>query len=298
MNRLVVALVCLFLAQTAQAEGVIRACKFPTLPDMVLQEPADTASAKTMMTVGARPPAEVASEPGATDNFESAEIDGFRFRFSTIALKLDVEKDGKTLISEVGQCVVINGPVAEVPLSIATPAGVSSETDSNATNPTEPPADSKQTAPPDDTGKWRINKDKSQIDDSESVYLSLNSNALIPGQFGGSGPAMLWLRCLESTTAVLLQVNDLFLTDIEGYGSVTYRVDDRKAIKIRMVASTDNKSLGLWSGGSAIPFIKNLMKGEHVVFRVTPFNESPVEFEMDLSGITAAVDPLRKACKW
>jgi len=57
-------------------------------------------------------------------------------------------------------------------------------------------------------------------------------------------------------------------------------------------------ALGLWDGSAPTSFIKLLMTGQTIVFRVTPFNESPLEFTMHLAGLEEALKPLRAACKW
>ena len=103
---------------------------------------------------------------------------------------------------------------------------------------------------------------------------------------------------MENTPPLYLWLNDLFLSDIQGFGVVDYRVDDRKAASLHMEASTDNKALGLWNGTTAIPFVKSLLEGETVVFRATPFNESPVEFSFELAGLETVLPPLREACEW
>lgn len=264
------------LPATGHAQSML-ACTFPTLPQVVFSYPGNETGPFTMR-VGARPPVPLAHMGTGTEPSETADLDGYHFVFDTVTLRLEVQQAGKTLITEVGRCASTGEPDDATPLTFV--------------------ADSAADTPVQDKGKWQVSEDKSQLDDSATVILTINSEGTIAGQFGPAGPAELIIRCKENATSAFMVLNDLFLADVQGFGTVDFRIDAKKADKARMEASTDNKALGLWSGGSAIPFAKKLMAGDKVVFRATPFNESPVEFEFDLRGLTAAIDPLRKACKW
>lgn len=146
--------------------------------------------------------------------------------------------------------------------------------------------------------QWSVQSGTSAIDDSRTVTLRVSSDNQISGRFGGRGHAVLLLRCMENKTNVLISFNDHFMADIQGYGNVTYRIDDRKAATKGFEESTDNKWLGLWSGGSAIPFIKGMFGGEKMVVRATPFNESPVEVTFRIGELESKITPLREACGW
>ena len=273
-----VALFLLGASAGASHAEVILACTFPTLPPAVFRYPDDPAAPATL-EVGGRPTAVLTRGQG-TDRVESATVDGYAFQFTPANLAMLVTKDAAQVATETGKCATIGGPVAGAALTLAAPADT-----------TPPPS-------PEDHGKWQIQEDKSQLDDSATVILSVDSTATIAGQYGSAGPATLVLRCQEGTTSAFMTLNDMFLADIEGFGTVNFRIDDKKADKVQMRASTDNKALGLWDGRGSIPFIKKLMAGQKVVFRATPMSESPVEFSFDLAGLTPAIASLRKACKW
>ncbi|MFL9503704.1 type VI secretion system-associated protein TagO [Rhodopseudomonas palustris] len=287
MRPLLASLICLAPALPTHAE-VILACTFPTLPSVVMRFP-DSLEAQKTMEVGARPPVALLEGQGA-GRLMSASVDGFDFRYSPANSTLDVEKNGEALLSEPGNCVTIGGPVNKVPLQITVPSEEPIEPTTGATPVVE--------GQPAKLGKWVISEDKSAFDDSRTVTLSLESSEAIRGQFGSPGPAMLYLRCMENTTVAYLWLNDLFLSDIEGFGMVDYRIDEQQATTLRMSTSTDNKALGLWDGGKSIPFIKALLGGKKIVLRATPFNDSPVEFGFDLTGLETAIAPLKEACAW
>lgn len=290
MDRVaIVAGVVALLTSISEAKAeVIQTCTFPTLPHLIMRHPDDLTVTKTM-AVGGRP--EVPMEEGqGQGRVASATVDGYLFLFAPANSVLDVSRDGKEIARETGSCVTVGAPVRQEPLKIGPTPAQTKDLSPAETAPATPTIA--------DQGDWDVSHDKSAFDDTDTVVLRLDSLEHIRGNFGGSGPATLLLRCMENTTSVYLTLNDHFLADIQGYGRVEYRIDGGKAASANMKESTDNKALGLWRGTQAIPFIKTLMTGERVVMRATPFNESPVEFEFRLAGITEAIKPLRSACKW
>ena len=147
-------------------------------------------------------------------------------------------------------------------------------------------------------GKWNVRREVSRIDDSSTVVLSIKSDDNFLGKYGAEKHASMIIRCMENTTSIYFKFGDHFLADIQGYGALTYRLDDRKPGKKSLDVSTDNEALGLWAGGSSIPFIKQMLGTESLVVRVTPFNESSITATFDIRGIDEAVQPVREACSW
>jgi len=149
------------------------------------------------------------------------------------------------------------------------------------------------------TGKWKVHTGQSKIDDTITVISYLSSEDTIPKKYGNQRQsAMLYLRCLENTTSVYFEFGDHFLSDTQGYGDITYRLDADAAATMGFQESTDHSALGLWRGGSAIPFIKNMFDHQQMVVRVTPFNESAITATFDITGAKDAVKLLRTACGW
>ncbi|MFK4823175.1 type VI secretion system-associated protein TagO, partial [Paenochrobactrum sp. BZR 588] len=87
-------------------------------------------------------------------------------------------------------------------------------------------------------------------------------------------------------------------SDYNDYGDVTYRLDSDKARKVGMAESTDNKALGLWSGGKSIPVIKQMLSKDEMVVRMTPYGQSPFTATFKIAGLSDAIKPLREECKW
>ena len=150
---------------------------------------------------------------------------------------------------------------------------------------------------PQTPSKWIVSTSTSDLDDTKNVILRMESDTDIRGKYGNPGPMTIFLRCMENTTSIYFIFNDHFMSDHQ-YGRVTYRLDDKKAAKKNMKESTDNKALGLWQGGSAIPFIKRMFGHETILVQATPHSESAVKSTFFIAGLEQEIKPLREACNW
>lgn len=194
-----------------------------------------------------------------------------------------------TLIAALFVLSIISGLGSDEPAPPKSKA--SSSTANTAPSPPEPP--------PEPQSPWRVSQWNSAMDDSPAVSLTTQSEGVYNGAYGGpSGSATLRLRCLENTTSLYIKLNGHFLADIQGYGRVPYRIDDQQQRTMRMRESTDNKALGLWTGGQAIPVIRRLFNHDQIIMRVTPFNQSAVTVTFPIDGIEEKIQPLREACHW
>lgn len=145
---------------------------------------------------------------------------------------------------------------------------------------------------------WHIEESVSKLDDSKSVAMLVSSDEQIRKRFGGSDTADLFIRCHEGSTSLYFVFADHFLSSVQGYGQLTYRLDNEKPKTVNLSESSDNKALGLWNGGSAIPFIKKMLGHNSMVVRLTPYSESPITATFQISGIDDAIKGLRSTCKW
>ncbi len=145
---------------------------------------------------------------------------------------------------------------------------------------------------------WIVTEEKSKIDDSTNVLLNLNSTQQIQNQYGTSAYLQIVIPCREKKTDFYIIFGGHFMASIESYGMVTFRVDKRPAIQKGLIESTDHKALGLWGGANSIPFIKALFGGSTLFVRATPYNESAVSGEFNITGLQDAIVPLRRACGW
>lgn len=146
---------------------------------------------------------------------------------------------------------------------------------------------------------WRVVSEVSKLTDDPTVTLMVRTPQTVRCGFREPKPVSLYLRCMENTTSLFF-AGECHLTSSQynDYGHVDIRLDDDKAFTSRMDESTDNKALGLWSGGTSIPVIKKMFGKKRLIARMTPFSESPITVEMDISGLDVAINPLRTACGW
>lgn len=145
---------------------------------------------------------------------------------------------------------------------------------------------------------WETSSETSRIDDTTNVFMTLESSDTFPRRFGGSAHGTMIVRCMENTTSIIFRMGDHHLADLQNYGRVTYRIDDAPAKTQRFVESTDNRALGLWNGGAAIPLFKTLFGAENLLVQITPFGESPITVDFPIAGIEDEIKPLREACNW
>lgn len=141
-------------------------------------------------------------------------------------------------------------------------------------------------------GQWRLIEERSPIDDSTNIYLSVQAEETIKSGHKTVLPT-LWLRCAENKTKVFIEWY-LFL------GSDTTRVltrfDQDKATTNRWSISTDSKATFVL--GNHIQFIKKIMNHKKLLVQITPYNESPIMAFFDIEGLAETIEPLRKACHW
>jgi type VI secretion system protein VasI len=144
---------------------------------------------------------------------------------------------------------------------------------------------------------WDVTEERSKIDDSKNVFVHLRSKEPIKNQYGMTSDIDLWIMCREKKTDLYMVFGDHFMSSLESWGLVTYRVDKKPAVKKQFTESTDHKALGLW-GANSVTFIKMLLGGETLFVRAVPFNENAVTAEFNIAGIDEAIRPLRAACGW
>ncbi|WP_041527165.1 hypothetical protein [Paracoccus aminophilus] len=78
-------------------------CEFPTIPNVIMSFSRTNVDLSGVITVGGRGPVVMALGSGST-RFETANIDGYHFRWSPANSVMDVEKDDETILSETGVC--------------------------------------------------------------------------------------------------------------------------------------------------------------------------------------------------
>lgn len=155
--------------------------------------------------------------------------------------------------------------------------------------------------PVETDSQWRVRVEKSEMTDEENVYVSVDADEPVScQQFSDPEKPTLVLRCQENTTSLIIATSGCHLVSSQynDYGDVTYRIDDLSSRTRGFDESTSNRSLGLWSGGTSIPFIKSMFGHKELLTRFTPFNSNPVTARFQIGGLEEAIAPLREACGW
>jgi type VI secretion system protein VasI len=145
---------------------------------------------------------------------------------------------------------------------------------------------------------WKVRKEISKLDDSTNVFIKVESIGTAPDRYGTPVKSWMMITCRENTTSLYISFANHFMSSLQGRGTVTYRIDKAPAKKLRFVESNDHSVLGLWNGGSSIPFIKQLFGKNTLLVRATPFSESSVTAEFPITGLEEVIAPLREACHW
>jgi len=115
------------------------------------------------------------------------------------------------------------------------------------------------------TGKWRVTQETSKIDDSTNVFAMLDSDDSYQARNKPEQKVGLVLACRENTTSAYFAFRETYMSDFQGGGRVTVRFDKEKAVTKSLSESNDNHSLGMWRGGTAIPFIKSIGKSPNLI---------------------------------
>lgn len=148
-------------------------------------------------------------------------------------------------------------------------------------------------------GKWVVQKETSKLTDQTNVFLGLQSEEMVNCGWNRNEKITLVVRCHENTTSLYFNTGcHMTSSEYDDYGTVRYRLDDDKARSFKGDASTNNRSLGLWSGGRSIPVIKSMFGKRQMVVRMTPYSENPFTATFNITGLKEAAEPLRKACGW
>lgn len=144
-------------------------------------------------------------------------------------------------------------------------------------------------APP--PGKWQRKVQRDHKGEITAVTLQLPA-AAVHGSIGGD-PPILVLRCRDTETSVAIEWQNYI-----GSNSVpvTLRLDRHGGAQQLWQASPNGSGTGY--PGNAIGLIRRLSAGGTLDARVSPYGGYAIDATFDLTGITDALVPLRKACHW
>lgn len=142
--------------------------------------------------------------------------------------------------------------------------------------------------------QWRKSEETSSLDGRTDVWLSVQSKNSQPNQIGSPAKARLWVRCMNNSTNFFVTFND-YTPDNQ---NVRYKLDDSSVKEVWMVHMQGGEGIGIWSGGSAIPFIKKMFDAEELVVAYKSYGNLKLEFTFEISGLRARIVPLAESCQW
>ncbi|QKJ61471.2 MULTISPECIES: type VI secretion system-associated protein TagO [Serratia] len=157
----------------------------------------------------------------------------------------------------------------------------------------EEKAEKTDSAEPESAGQWLVTSDKSPIDDSENVHVFLLAENQISSRFDRAITPSLSIICREKKTELFIDWGTYLGLDST---QVLTRIDSQQAINRSWQISTDSKAT--FYSGQSIAYIKYLMKSKKMFVKITPYGENPVQATFALEGLSNAIQPLRKSCKW
>jgi len=145
-------------------------------------------------------------------------------------------------------------------------------------------------------GGWQVDEQRSEMDGSPTVILSLDSPDSVEGWLESAKPSLV-IRCLEHKTSVYI-VTGMGAQPVQGaYDeySVEVRFDEEKPATQWWTQSTDSKAL---FATNTIALARRLAKANRLRFRFPPFNASPAIATFDLRGLDRLLPKVTQACSW
>lgn len=146
-----------------------------------------------------------------------------------------------------------------------------------------------------DSGAWRLTEDRSKIDDSPTVVLTLRAENEVNGWLDKRTKPSLIVRYREGGLDSYIALGMTPNVERADGATVTIRFDDNNALDVRCSLSTDREAVFL---PNAKNFIRQIAQSERMVLRFVPFNSNPVVTEFDTRGFRTALRPLEDASGW
>lgn len=148
-------------------------------------------------------------------------------------------------------------------------------------------------------GNWHTSSRKSEFTDLTSHVISASSQEPATCRWNRGERVNLKVQCLNNATSLVLETSCYMTSSrFRNYGEVLYRIDNEEPKVVRMEASLDYRSLGLWGGENSIPLIREMIGKSKLTARLTPYAEKPFIASFDITGLDEALKDVRSACSW
>ena len=192
----------------------------------------------------------------------------------------------------IGGCFVLIGVI----MNNARTREAGAKSGAITTSPASEPGSSAAAVIPDTaTSKWRTESGASQMDDSPTETLYLDSENEITGWLAHERPKLV-IRCRERTVDVAVITGMPANPEVGLFNSysVRIRLDDGAPVKQRWTGSTNNQSLFAPSG---LRFAQQISHARTLLFEFTPFNASSATAAFDVRGLDSLLPKVEAACK-
>ena len=142
--------------------------------------------------------------------------------------------------------------------------------------------------------RWNLSEDRSAMDDSENVGLTLIANEPVHEWIDTYTPVLV-INCREKRTNAYIDVGTPSQPEYGEYNThrVRVRLDKREARLETWSESTDGKAL---FSPNPISFSKQLETAKILTFEFTPFNAAPATTTFDLRGLSNHLGRVFQAC--
>lgn len=143
--------------------------------------------------------------------------------------------------------------------------------------------------------KWQVSEDRSSMDDSPWITLSLTAENEVQGWLHSQTP-VLFVRCMEGRIDTFIETGMSTSPELGRYNEYTVRLrfDDGKPISQRWSESTDHKVLFAPKGLSVAQMIS---KADRMLFEFTPFNSPPAIARFKVAGLASKLNKVTTACE-
>jgi type VI secretion system VasI family protein len=189
--------------------------------------------------------------------------------------------------------------LAKGPPKTADGAGPAAQADAPRAAPPAPRPDAPAvTAPGGSTGRWLHRQSRDGLDNSVTEAILLPSTEANIGFLGKPGmrekPALI-VRCKKGQAAIYIAF-DVAVTTSDPRVPVQFRIDDTGPTSAVWGRSENDQGIGLWTNEAALALIRQLSGGHDFFVRATPPMKGTTDARFDVTGMDAALAPLRGEC--
>lgn len=150
----------------------------------------------------------------------------------------------------------------------------------------------------DKIGSWHLEEVKPPVGSQNSLVMFTESFQEMPGLFNRPSRARLVFSCIENQTNILFSFGENFMSDIDVYGHLIFKLDDAAPVSVELQASPGNDALGLYAGTSSIRLINQLSGANSLFVSATAFTGRTLTASFQVNDLSEAIKPLRELCNW